>query len=239
MASDRAPATVLARAARPGVPRLAVAPAAAPAGSAAAPSATPPPAAAPALAGAAPARNEPPVDKAEALRKAIEPGDSPARGNPKAPITIVSYSEFQCPFCARVVPTLRELEKAYPDQIRLVWKHLPLAFHESAPLAAEAALAAGEQGKFWEMHDRLFAAQDRLDLPALEEHARALALDVPSFRAALDGAKFKRAGRRRPEAGQGRRDQRHPHLLHQRRAPDRGAAADRVRAPGGDRRWRS
>ena len=192
VASERAAVAPLVRGSRPSVPRLALAPAATPAGTPAAAAASPPPpAGVPGLVGAAPARAEPAVDRAEAVRKAIEPGDSPARGNPKAPITIVSYSEFQCPFCARVVPTLRELEKAYPDQIRLVWKHLPLAFHESAPLAAEAALAAGEQGKFWEMHDRLFAAQDRLDLPTLEEHARALALDVPRFRAALDGAKFK------------------------------------------------
>jgi protein-disulfide isomerase len=194
VASERAPGAAVARAvAGRDVPRLAAAPAAAPgtpapgpqANRAAAVNAAVAPGAAGAAAGPAP------VDSAEALRKAIDPADSPARGNPGAPVTIVAYSEFQCPFCARAVPTLRELEKAYPDQIRVVWKHLPLPFHESAALAAEAALAAGEQGKFWEMHDRLFASQDRLDPPALEEHARALGLDVPRFKAALDGARYR------------------------------------------------
>jgi protein-disulfide isomerase len=106
-------------------------------------------------------------------------------------VTIVMFTEFQCPFCARAVPTLRDLQAAYPQEVRLVFKNLPLPFHESAGLAAEAALAAGEQGKFWEMHDRLFENQERLDPAALEEHARALALDVPRFKAALDTGKFR------------------------------------------------
>jgi protein-disulfide isomerase len=142
------------------------------------------------VAAAAPAT--PPVDRAEALKRAAEPGDSPVRGNPRAPVTIISYSEFQCPFCARVQPTLRDLLAAYPEQVRLIWKHLPLPFHEGAGLAAEATMAAGEQGKFWEMHDRLFANQERLDPAALEEHAKALGLDVAQFKAALDSGKFRK-----------------------------------------------
>jgi protein-disulfide isomerase len=132
------------------------------------------------------------VDRAEALRRAAEPGDSPARGNPRAPVVIVAWSEFQGPFCARVLPTLKELEAAYPDQLRFVWKHLPLPFHESSFLASEAALAAHEQGKFWEMHYRLFAQQHRLDPVAFEEHAKAIGLDVGKFEAALDGGKFRK-----------------------------------------------
>jgi RNA polymerase sigma factor (sigma-70 family) len=150
----------------------------------------PAPAATPAAAAAAAS-----PEREEALRRASDPAllpaDTPVRGNPKAPVTIIVWSEFQCPFCARVVPTLVELEKSYPDKVRIAWRHLPLAFHESAQLASEAALAAGEQGKFWAMHDRLFAQPERLDPAALEEHARALGLDVPRWRAALDSGKYR------------------------------------------------
>jgi protein-disulfide isomerase len=128
---------------------------------------------------------------AEALKRAAEPGDAPSRGNPKAPVTIVMYSEFQCPFCSRVIPTLGELQALYPEDVRFVWRNLPLPFHEAAGLAAEAAMAAGEQGKFWPMYDRLFANQDRLDPPALLEHAKAVGLDVGKFKAALDSGKFR------------------------------------------------
>jgi RNA polymerase sigma factor (sigma-70 family) len=130
-------------------------------------------------------------DVSEALKRAADPGDAPARGNPKAPVTIVIYSEFQCPFCSRVNPTLGELQALFPDDVRFVWRNLPLPFHESAGLAAEAAMAAAEQGKFWPMHDRLFANQDRLDPVALAEHAKAIGLDVRKFQAALDSGKFR------------------------------------------------
>jgi RNA polymerase sigma factor (sigma-70 family) len=151
-----------------------------------------PPNLAPALAGAAAAAPEPGrLDVTEALARAAEPGDSPSRGNPKALVTIVIYSEFQCPFCGRVNPTLGELQALYPQEVRFVWKHLPLPFHESAGLASEAALAAAEQGKFWQMHDRLFANQDKLDPPSLSEHAQAIGLDVGKFKAALDSGKFR------------------------------------------------
>jgi RNA polymerase sigma factor (sigma-70 family) len=144
-----------------------------------------------ALPAAAPAPAAGSLELTEARRRAAEPGDAPMRGNPKAPVTIVMYSEFQCPFCARVTPTLGELQGLFPDDVRFVWRNLPLPFHESAGLAAEAALAAGEQGKFWQMHDRLFANQDKLDPASLEEHARVIGLDVGKFKAALDSGKFR------------------------------------------------
>jgi RNA polymerase sigma factor (sigma-70 family) len=122
----------------------------------------------------------------EVLRRVMEVGNAPSRGNPRAPVTIVMFGEFQCPFCARVQQTLTELLAAYPGQIRLVWKHLPLDFHEHARLAAEAAMAAHEQGKFWAMHDRLFQNPNTLDPMALEAHARAVGLDLARYRRAID-----------------------------------------------------
>jgi RNA polymerase sigma factor (sigma-70 family) len=127
---------------------------------------------------------------AEVIQKVMRVGNAPTKGDPKAPVTIVAFSEFQCPFCARTQPVLKELLALYPKQVRLVFKNLPLPFHEHAKLAAEAALAAQEQGKFWEMHDRLFANQKALAYPDLEVHAQAIGLDLARFRKALDEKRF-------------------------------------------------
>jgi RNA polymerase sigma factor (sigma-70 family) len=144
------------------------------------------------LAAASPAAGEPTQARADAIRRAMEVGDSPVRGPKDAPVTIVTFSEFQGPFCARVQATLADLLAAYPKEVRLVWRDMPLPFHESSALASEAARAAGEQGKFWEMHDRLFAHQDALAPAALTEHARALGLDVAKFQQALDSQRYRK-----------------------------------------------
>jgi RNA polymerase sigma factor (sigma-70 family) len=128
----------------------------------------------------------------EALARAAEPGDAPSKGPPQAPVTLVVYGEFECPFCARLAPVLDELMAAYPKEVRVVHRNLPLAFHQNAPLAAEAAMAAHEQGKFWQMHDRLFANQKSLERAALEEHARAVGLDLDRFRKALDERRLRK-----------------------------------------------
>lgn len=91
----------------------------------------------------------------------IPVGDSPILGDAQAPITVVAFSDFQCPFCRRSVETLYQLQAAYPDEVRVVFKHYPLPMHQQAPAAARAAIAAGEQGQFWQMHDWLFEAQDQ------------------------------------------------------------------------------
>ena len=92
----------------------------------------------------------------------INPNDA-IRGNKDgALITIVEFSEFQCPFCTRGNETLKQVEEKYGDKVRIVFKHLPLPFHKEAEPAARAALAAGKQGKFWQMHDALFARQKEL-----------------------------------------------------------------------------
>jgi protein-disulfide isomerase len=110
--------------------------------------------------------------------------DDPAKGNPRAPVTVVVFSDFQCPYCSRVEPTLKQVEQAYPQEVRLVWKNKPLDFHPNAMPAALAAEAAREQGKFWPMHDKMFAAQQELSPAAYERWARELGLDVARFKAA-------------------------------------------------------
>jgi protein-disulfide isomerase len=117
--------------------------------------------------------------------------DDPVRGNPKAPVTLVVFSDFQCPFCARVEPTLAEVQKQYRDKVRLVWKHQPLPFHPNALPAAEAAEAAREQGKFWEMHDRLFSSQRELSPDTYERIAKEIGLDVRRFQDATRSGRAK------------------------------------------------
>lgn len=117
---------------------------------------------------------------------------APVRGQPQAPITIIEFSDLQCPFCARVTPTLQELMKQYPDQVRWVFKNFPLDFHADSPLAHAAALAAGRQGKFWEMHDLIFANQHTLKRDNLLAEAHSLNLDMDRFTADLDSADVKR-----------------------------------------------
>ncbi|MFT3771358.1 MAG: thioredoxin domain-containing protein [Minicystis sp.] len=128
-------------------------------------------------------------ESAPAKIEDVRVGDAPVRGSDRAPVTIVAYSDFECPFCARAEATLRALEQKYPGRVRVAFKSQPLPFHEHARLAARAALAAGEQGKFWEYHDVLFAHQDALDRAALERYAQDLRLDLARFRAALDDAR--------------------------------------------------
>ena len=107
-----------------------------------------------------------------------------SKGPEGAPVTIVEFSDFQCPFCARVVPTLKEIERTYRGSVRIVWKHLPLSsIHNNAVGAAVAAEAAGRQGKFWEFHDKLFENQERLGAEDLLQHARDLGLDMGRFEA--------------------------------------------------------
>jgi protein-disulfide isomerase len=115
--------------------------------------------------------------------------DDPARGPADAPLTVVVFSDFQCPFCARVEPTLKQLEQAWPGQVRVVWKHLPLGMHPNARPAALAAEAAREQGKFWAFHDAVFQDQRALSAADLERHARTAGLDLARYRAALAGGR--------------------------------------------------
>lgn len=122
----------------------------------------------------------------------IDLGTSPVKGSRSAPVTIVAFSDFQCPFCSRAVPVIKQIEDAYKDKVRIAFKNLPLPFHDHAQLAAEASLAAHEQGKFWPYHDTLFANQQALERPSLEKYAADLGLDVGKFKVALDSGRFKK-----------------------------------------------
>jgi protein-disulfide isomerase len=116
----------------------------------------------------------------------IAEGAAPAFGPTDAKVTIVEFSDFECPFCSRAAEATTKLKEKYGDKVRFVFRQFPLSFHKNAHLAAEAALAAHAQGKFWEFHDKLFANQQKLDRESLEGFAKELGLNVPNFKKALD-----------------------------------------------------
>ncbi|WP_394826146.1 DsbA family protein [Pendulispora albinea] len=127
---------------------------------------------------------------AEPERKAIAPAtDAPVRGNAAAKVTIVEFSDFECPYCQRASGTVEQILKDYGGRVKLVFRHMPLAFHPHAHLAAEAAAEAYRQkgsAGFFKMHDLLFANQKQLDRPALEGYAAQLGLDGARFSQSLD-----------------------------------------------------
>jgi Na+:H+ antiporter, NhaA family len=120
----------------------------------------------------APATLSPPVD----------PARDHVRGAPDAPVTLVEYGDFQCPYCGDAYAVVQELLARFGGRVRFAFRHMPLAdLHPRAPAAAEAAEAAGAQGHFWEMHDRLFEHQLELSDAELRDHAAAIDLDVERF----------------------------------------------------------
>lgn len=119
-----------------------------------------------------------------------EVGDSYTRGPDDAPVTIYIFSDVQCGYCARVLPTLEELQTEYGDQIQWVFKAFPLPYHAEASLATQAAYAAGEEGLFWEYHDLLFENQSALGRADLDRYAQQLGLDMTEFAEALDSGRF-------------------------------------------------
>jgi len=124
--------------------------------------------------------------------KHVEIGQAPVRGAANAPVTIVEFSDFQCPYCGRAFNTLKQMESQYQGKIKVAFKNEPLPMHPFARGAATAALAAKDQGKFWEMHDLLFTNQRALDRPSLEKYAQDLKLDMVKFRAALDNNQYEK-----------------------------------------------
>lgn len=117
----------------------------------------------------------------------VEVGGSPSRGSEDAIVTIVEWSDFQCPFCNRVSPTLAQIEKEYGDRVRFVFKHMPLSIHPQAAGAHAAAEAAHRQGQFWEMHDRLFENQRDLSAETLTRYAVEMGLDMDQYESDVAG----------------------------------------------------
>lgn len=130
----------------------------------------------------------------------------PTRGSRDARLTLVEFSDYECPFCGRYFrETLPQIERDYVQtgKIRYVFRNFPLeAIHKEAFKAAQAADCAGEQGRYWEMHDRLFSHQDALAPENLPDHAREVGLDVASFRRCLDSGRYAAAIRQDLTDGQ-------------------------------------
>jgi len=118
-------------------------------------------------------------------------GDAPVKGSADAYVTIVEFSDFQCPFCSRVEATMKQVVETYGKDVRVAFKQNPLPFHNNAGIAAEASLAAHDQGKFWEMHEKLFANQNGLEREKLEGYAKDLGLNAAKFKDSLDSNKHK------------------------------------------------
>jgi NhaA family Na+:H+ antiporter len=138
------------------------------------------------------------------LHPPVDPVRDHVRGPVDAPLTLVEYADFECPFCGRANGAVDELRDRFGDRLRYVFRHAPLTdVHLHAQLAAEAAEAAGEQGRFWEMHDRLFAHQDRLTSIDLLDHATAVGLDVQRFARDLGSGRLARRVQHDLDAAEG------------------------------------
>lgn len=122
----------------------------------------------------------------------VEVGDAPIKGNSKAKVTIVEYSDFQCPFCSKAATTINEVAKKYGNKVQIAFKHYPLPFHAQAKIASQAAMCAHEQKKeaFWTMHDKMFADQSKLDQDSLVNTAKSLGLKVEDFKNCLTSQKY-------------------------------------------------
>jgi len=130
---------------------------------------------------------KPPVTK----RVEVTVGDSPVRGASSAPVTIVEYSDFQCPFCSREQAVLEQIRQRYGDKVRIVYKHFPLtSIHPNAQKAAEAAECANEKGKFWELHDVLYQNQTALELDKLPGYAQQVGLDPNEMKQCIESGRM-------------------------------------------------
>ncbi len=120
--------------------------------------------------------------------KFVRTEGAPVRGQDDAKVSVVVFTDFQCPFCARLEDRLRDLQTLYPDKVKVLYKANPLPMHANGRLAAKAAAAAQAQGKFWPMHDAMFAHQTALDRAGLESYAAAAGLDMDRFHKDMDDA---------------------------------------------------
>ncbi len=135
-------------------------------------------------------KDEPVKILLEPKRLAVNSSGHPSLGAKDAPVTIVEFTDFQCPFCKATEATLKDLRTKYGDKIRLVHMDFPLPFHQHAMDAANAARCANDQGKFWEFRDSVFANQGKLAPADLKETAKTLGLDTTKFDACFDKATY-------------------------------------------------
>jgi protein-disulfide isomerase len=120
----------------------------------------------------------------------VDVGDAPTLGPADAPVTVIAFSDFQCPFCKRAAPTFRQLVDEYKGKVRIAFRQHPLPMHKNAMGAAKASLAANAQGKFWEFHDLLFDNQQDLSEENLIKLAQKAGLNVPKFTKDMKSTKF-------------------------------------------------
>jgi protein-disulfide isomerase len=138
----------------------------------------------------------------EPPRQTVSTEGSPAKGPANAPIELVEFSDFQCPFCFRAAPTVNQVLSAYGEKIHFVYRNYPLPNHPNARPAAEAAACAADQGKFWQYHDRLFQDPSKLGQSDLKRDAADLGLDTAKFDACVDSRKLKATVDSDVQAGQ-------------------------------------
>jgi protein-disulfide isomerase len=133
---------------------------------------------------------EAPAPRKIDMAKVLQDND-PVRGPKSAKVTIVEFSDYECPFCGRFYKdTLPDLIKEYGDDVKFIFKDFPLPFHNNAPKAHEAAHCAGEQGKYWDLHALMFDNQRQLGLEQLRGHAQKIKLDMAKFNTCLDSGRF-------------------------------------------------
>ncbi|MFH2105577.1 MAG: thioredoxin domain-containing protein [Parcubacteria group bacterium] len=126
----------------------------------------------------------PPEPGTEEFEVSID--DDAVKGNKDSKVQIVEFSDYECPYCARNAETIKKIAEEYGDKVAIVFRDFPLDFHDNAQKAAEAAECAGEQGKYWEFHDELFANQDSLEVEDLKGYAKKLGLKTATFDKCLD-----------------------------------------------------
>lgn len=122
----------------------------------------------------------------------VEVGSSPAHGPKDAKVTVVEFSDFQCPFCSRAADVVTEIKKKYGNRVRVAFKHFPLPMHKDAKPASEASMCVNEQSadKFWKFHDKAFKAQDKLDAASLEAYAKDSGADMAKFKECMNSKKY-------------------------------------------------
>jgi len=122
----------------------------------------------------------------------VDVGAAPVAGKEGAPVTVVEFSDFQCPFCSRAAETVNQIKKKYGNKVRLAFKHFPLPMHRDAKPASEASMCVNEQGsdKFWKFHDLVFKNQDKLDAASLEKYAKDSGADSKKFAECMSAKKY-------------------------------------------------